>query len=119
MIAYWFSYSDHPHEHDKVGVSELSINGRLLEEFDLLFLRGSRLELLHSYIHGSFGTLPHTFAYNTKLTTAEFHSNSIVRKLDIGQEYAYLRKIIIEFLTSLLFSLFPYICSYRAACRVH
>ena len=87
MIAYWFSYSDHPHEHDKVGVSELSINGRLLEEFDLLFLRGSRLELLHSYIHGSFGTLPHTFAYNTKLTTAEFYSNSIMRKLDIGQEY--------------------------------
>ena len=37
-IAYWFSYGDHTHQLDDIGVSELSINGRLLEELDLLFL---------------------------------------------------------------------------------
>ena len=36
--TYWFSHGDHTHQHDNIGVSELPINGRLLEELDLLFL---------------------------------------------------------------------------------
>ncbi len=69
-ISHRLSHSDHTHQLDDIGVSELTHNGCLLEELDLVYFICT-LVSLHCHLNTSSWTLPNTFTHSTKCTTAK------------------------------------------------
>ena len=60
--THWFSFSDYSIKLDDIGVRELSHDGRLLEELDLIFLASFFFECLHRYVHFFLWTWFHPFS---------------------------------------------------------
>ena len=68
VLTHWLPHSDHSVQLDHVGVSELSHDGRLLEELDFVCLVFA-LVGLDGHFHGSPRTLPQTLVDCTKRST--------------------------------------------------
>ena len=68
-LHYRFAHCDHAKKLDNVDVSELAIDGRLLQEPDSVLLRGSLLEHLYRHLHHTSlpSSLPNSFVHCTKL----------------------------------------------------
>ena len=63
-----FPNSDHAQQLHNVGVSELAIDGRLLQEPDSILLRCPWLQHLHCHLHCCLLALPHSTVHSAKLT---------------------------------------------------
>ena len=70
-LTYRFVDSDHPKQLHDVGVSELPIDGRLLQEPDSVLTRRTRLQHLNGHHSGGSGGVPDAFIHCTKLARAQ------------------------------------------------
>ena len=69
VLTHWFPHSNHSVQLDHVGMSELTHDGRLLEELDFVFLIFALVDL-DGHLHGSPRALPHTLTNCTKRSTS-------------------------------------------------
>lgn len=78
LITDWVSNSDHTHECDNIGVSELPHNGCFLKEWDSVAFCCSWFKRLHSYVHTWLSCFcPYSFTHFTKLTRTKLLCYSI------------------------------------------
>ena len=66
-FTHWFSHSDDSKELHYVGVSELSIDGCLLQKLDSVIFIRTPFQCLHSNFHSTSRRLPYPFVHCPKL----------------------------------------------------
>ena len=70
VIPHWIIQSDHTQQLYDIGVVKLSVDGRLLEELDLVLLTGVKMQSLDCTFHHAAATMPRPFFHRPKLSSA-------------------------------------------------